>query len=171
MLDLFAKRAASYRNDTLSGITVALALVPESIAFAFVAGVPPHVGLYSVTKKNEVAFVTREHLDSPLIARALEDERAQLFTWFAQGWIGYRVEEAPDSRTVYLYMDDLRYGGVRDPLQAMWGAQVTFEGQEQHLTDVERVNYRDNQDIGAELAALWRALTRGPGAVSLNAAQ
>ncbi len=47
MLDLFAKRAASYRNDILSGITVALALVPEAIAFAFVAGVPPHVGLYS----------------------------------------------------------------------------------------------------------------------------
>ncbi len=47
MLDLFAKRAASYRNDILSGITVVLALVPEAIAFAFVAGVPPHVGLYS----------------------------------------------------------------------------------------------------------------------------
>lgn len=47
MLDLFAKRAASSKNDILSGITVALALVPEAIAFAFVAGVPPHVGLYS----------------------------------------------------------------------------------------------------------------------------
>ena len=47
MLDLFAKRAASSKNDILSGITVALALVPEAIAFAFVAGVPPQVGLYS----------------------------------------------------------------------------------------------------------------------------
>lgn len=47
MLDLFAKRAASAKNDLLSGLTVALALVPEAIAFAFVAGVPPHVGLYS----------------------------------------------------------------------------------------------------------------------------
>lgn len=47
MLNLFAKRAASSKNDILSGITVALALVPEAIAFAFVAGVPPHVGLYS----------------------------------------------------------------------------------------------------------------------------
>ncbi|MFT6620021.1 MAG: SulP family inorganic anion transporter [Verrucomicrobiia bacterium] len=47
MLDLFAKRAASSKNDILSGITVALALVPEAIAFAFVAGVPPHLGLYS----------------------------------------------------------------------------------------------------------------------------
>ena len=47
MLNLFAKRAASSKDDILSGITVALALVPEAIAFAFVAGLPPHVGLYS----------------------------------------------------------------------------------------------------------------------------
>ena len=47
MLNLFAKRTASSRDDILSGITVALALVPEAIAFAFVAGLPPHVGLYS----------------------------------------------------------------------------------------------------------------------------
>ena len=34
------------RNDVLSGLTVALALVPEAVAFAFVAGVEPLVGLY-----------------------------------------------------------------------------------------------------------------------------
>ncbi len=34
------------RNDTLSGLTVALALVPEAVAFAFVAGVEPIIGLY-----------------------------------------------------------------------------------------------------------------------------
>jgi SulP family sulfate permease len=34
------------KNDLLSGLTVALALVPEAVAFAFVAGVPPLVGLY-----------------------------------------------------------------------------------------------------------------------------
>jgi SulP family sulfate permease len=33
--------------DLFSGLTVALALVPESIAFSFVAGVDPLVGLYS----------------------------------------------------------------------------------------------------------------------------
>lgn len=36
----------SVKNDLLSGITVALALVPEAVAFAFVAGVSPIVGLY-----------------------------------------------------------------------------------------------------------------------------
>jgi len=35
------------RVETLSGLTVALALVPEAIAFAFVAGVAPLVGLYA----------------------------------------------------------------------------------------------------------------------------
>lgn len=35
------------RADILSGITVALALVPEAVAFAFVAGVEPMVGLYA----------------------------------------------------------------------------------------------------------------------------
>ena len=34
------------KNDVLSGLTVALALVPEAVAFAFVAGVEPLVGLY-----------------------------------------------------------------------------------------------------------------------------
>ncbi len=41
------KRVQNVRNDVLSGITVALALVPEAVAFAFVAGVDPLVGLYA----------------------------------------------------------------------------------------------------------------------------
>lgn len=41
------KRVQNVRNDILSGITVALALVPEAVAFAFVAGVDPLVGLYA----------------------------------------------------------------------------------------------------------------------------
>ena len=38
---------AAIKTDTLSGFTVALALVPEAIAFAFVAAVEPLVGLYA----------------------------------------------------------------------------------------------------------------------------
>lgn len=37
----------SLRADLLSGLTVALALVPEAVAFAFVAGVGPLTGLYA----------------------------------------------------------------------------------------------------------------------------
>ena len=39
--------AARMRTEVLSGLTVALALVPEAVAFAFVAGVHPLVGLYA----------------------------------------------------------------------------------------------------------------------------
>lgn len=38
---------SSVKNDVLSGLTVALALVPEAVAFAFVAGVEPMIGLYA----------------------------------------------------------------------------------------------------------------------------
>ncbi len=34
------------KNDILSGLTVSLALIPEAVAFAFVAGIDPLVGLY-----------------------------------------------------------------------------------------------------------------------------
>ena len=47
MLDFFRQRSGSTKDDVLSGLTVALALVPEAIAFAFVAGVSPLIGLYS----------------------------------------------------------------------------------------------------------------------------
>tara|TARA_Y100000782_G_scaffold115634_1_gene163558 strand:+ start:19011 stop:20648 length:1638 start_codon:yes stop_codon:yes gene_type:complete len=40
------KRKGTIKDDVLSGLTVALALVPEAVAFAFVAHVPPIVGLY-----------------------------------------------------------------------------------------------------------------------------
>jgi len=38
---------SNIRGDTLSGITVALALIPEAIAFSIIAGVDPMVGLYA----------------------------------------------------------------------------------------------------------------------------
>ena len=47
MLNFFRQRSGSFKSDILSGLTVALALVPEAIAFAFVAGVSPVIGLYS----------------------------------------------------------------------------------------------------------------------------
>lgn len=47
MFDLIRAHRASAKDDILSGITVSLALVPEAVAFAFVAGVEPMVGLYA----------------------------------------------------------------------------------------------------------------------------
>ncbi len=47
MFELQASKNGNLKNDVLSGLTVALALVPEAVAFAFVAGVEPLVGLYA----------------------------------------------------------------------------------------------------------------------------
>jgi len=47
MLSYFVPNRQHLKADVLSGITVALALVPEAVAFAFVAGVSPVIGLYS----------------------------------------------------------------------------------------------------------------------------
>jgi len=46
MKRLFRNFTFNPKNDLLSGITVALALVPEAVAFSFVAGLDPLVGLY-----------------------------------------------------------------------------------------------------------------------------
>jgi len=47
MFQLIVSRTQNLKNDLLSGLTVSLALVPEAVAFAFVAGVEPLVGLYA----------------------------------------------------------------------------------------------------------------------------
>ena len=47
MFEITAARRISVKNDLLSGLTVALALVPEAVAFALIAGVEPLVGLYA----------------------------------------------------------------------------------------------------------------------------
>ena len=46
MITLIRKQTKTAKNDILSGLTVSLALVPEAVAFAFVAGIDPIVGLY-----------------------------------------------------------------------------------------------------------------------------
>jgi len=55
MTEFIRKRVKNVKNDILSGITVALALVPEAVAFAFVAGVDPLVGLYAAFM---IGFIT-----------------------------------------------------------------------------------------------------------------
>ena len=56
---LFSKKnsSQSLKNEILSGLTVALALVPEAVAFAFVAGVEPLVGLYAAFLVGLIASV------------------------------------------------------------------------------------------------------------------
>ena len=53
-LTAFGNNKKYFKNDTLAGITVALALIPEAIAFAFVAGVSP---LLSLQTAVVIAFI------------------------------------------------------------------------------------------------------------------
>jgi sulfate permease, SulP family len=41
------QQKVDYKNEVLSGLTVALALVPEAVAFALIAGLSPLTGLYA----------------------------------------------------------------------------------------------------------------------------
>ncbi len=54
-IDVSASGWERYKNDVLSGVTVSLALVPEAVAFSFVAGVNPLVGMFAAMI---VGFIT-----------------------------------------------------------------------------------------------------------------
>ncbi len=45
LFDLSVK--VNYKTEVLSGLTVAMALIPEAVAFALIAGLPPLTGLYA----------------------------------------------------------------------------------------------------------------------------
>ena len=47
----------NYKTEILSGLTVALALIPEAVAFAILAGLEPLVGLYAAFMVGLVASV------------------------------------------------------------------------------------------------------------------
>ncbi|HIO16468.1 MAG TPA: SulP family inorganic anion transporter, partial [Flavobacteriales bacterium] len=47
----------NYRLEILSGLTVALALIPEAVAFALIAGLSPLTGLYAAFIVGLVAAV------------------------------------------------------------------------------------------------------------------
>lgn len=47
LVSLKSQGIQGLKNEILSGVAVALALVPEAIAFSFVAGVHPKIGLYA----------------------------------------------------------------------------------------------------------------------------
>lgn len=57
MVHFLGKNKVSVKNEVLSGLTVALALIPESVAFAFVAGVSPILSLQTAVMIGFIAAV------------------------------------------------------------------------------------------------------------------
>lgn len=50
-------KGTDFKTEILSGLTVAIALVPEAIAFSFIAGVSPLVGLYAAVIMGVITAV------------------------------------------------------------------------------------------------------------------
>ena len=80
MIDLIIKRQKNLKNDLLSGLTVSLALVPEAVAFAFVAEVDPKVGLWAAFF---VGFITAAIGGRPGMISGATGAMAVVMTGFA----------------------------------------------------------------------------------------
>ena len=46
MFDLILKKSANFKDNILAGLTAVLTRIPEAVAFTFVAGIDPMMGLY-----------------------------------------------------------------------------------------------------------------------------
>ena len=57
---LSADWLGNIRGDLLSGLVVALALIPEAIAFSIIAGVDPKVGLFASFSIAVIIFYSVE---------------------------------------------------------------------------------------------------------------
>lgn len=64
-LNWFPYSLSSFKHDAIAGITVALVLVPQSMAYAQLSGMPPHYGLYAAIIPCVIGALWG---DSPFIA-------------------------------------------------------------------------------------------------------
>lgn len=116
------------------------------------------VGSLSTWRPSPIAFEAMERPDHPWVQRALQSERGQIFSWFADGMVGVRVEQAAGTTRVVL--DDQRYGLVTDPTRSFWGAVAHFD-ETGNLRSVERYNDRPRAQMRAALAATWKMMWSG----------
>src|SRR6185503_21360317 len=67
-------RPADLRADTLAGLTVATVAVPQAMAYALVAGVPPEYGLYTAIVMTAVGALfdsSRQLINGPTNATSI----------------------------------------------------------------------------------------------------
>jgi MFS superfamily sulfate permease-like transporter len=87
---------ASLRTDALSGLTVALVLIPQSMAYAQLAGMPPYYGLYASFLPPLVAALfgsSRQLATGPVAVVSLMTSAslAPLATQGSEGYIAYAI--------------------------------------------------------------------------------
>ncbi len=86
----------SFRTDLLSGITVALVLIPQSMAYAQLAGLPPYYGLYASFLPPMVAALfgsSRQLATGPVAVVSLMTSASlePLATAGSPGYIAYAI--------------------------------------------------------------------------------
>ncbi len=93
----------SHKTNILAGITVAMALVPEALAFAIVAGVHPLAGLFAVVI---VAFITSTFGGRPGMVSAAAGSlavvmAALVFAWQHAQKVMLDRKVQPDGKVIY----------------------------------------------------------------------
>ena len=88
--------AASLRLDAVSGLTVALVLIPQSMAYAQLAGLPPYYGLYASFLPPMIASLfgsSRQLATGPVAVVSLMTSAslAPLATAGSQGYVMYAI--------------------------------------------------------------------------------
>lgn len=116
-LDWFPLSAATLRADAVAGITVALVLIPQSMAYAQLAGLPPYYGLYAAFLPVAVAALwgSSHQLATGPVAMVSLLTGATLSQFAAPGsaqFIAYAVALALMVGVMELAMGLLRLGAI-----------------------------------------------------------
>lgn len=113
------------------------------------------LGMVSTLSPSEIDFREIKWVSHPLVTKALQSERGQIFEWFAMGLISVSVEDAPLPK-VYVY--DQRYGFVSDLSKNLFGICVQFD-ENGNLTNVQRTSMKKRADMKKEISIIWEILT------------
>ncbi len=107
----------SFRIDAISGLTVALVLIPQSMAYAQLAGMPPYYGLYASFLPPMIASLfgsSRQLATGPVAVVSLMTSAslAPLATAGSEGYIAYAIVLAFTVGVFQLALGLLRLGLV-----------------------------------------------------------
>jgi anti-anti-sigma factor len=107
----------SFRTDVLAGLTVALVLIPQSMAYAQLAGLPPYYGLYASFLPPMIASLfgsSRQLATGPVAVVSLMTSAslAPLATAGSEGYIVYAIVLALSVGVFQLSLGLLRLGLV-----------------------------------------------------------
>lgn len=143
---LGTRGAVDYKTEILSGLTVAVALVPEAIAFAMIAGFSPLTGLYAAFVMVTVITVVTHNLAVAVLIGIIFS--ALVFSWENAKRI--RARKSVDEMGIkhYEIYGPLFFGSVKafadkfDPLSDP--AEVIIDFKESRITDMSAIEAVNN---------------------------